>query len=84
MTKKTTIVIHPASKTYLEYGSFLARDEGTILEVNGHLMGFEAGKKAEVELARWRTEAANCPGAFDISLGEHVSRSTDMNPHGLM
>jgi len=81
----TTIVIHPATKIYLDFGSELGRESGVILRTNGQLMTFEQGKDAAKELERWQAELAASPGvAISVAMGEHITRKTDMNPHGLV
>lgn len=82
----TTVVIHPATKVYLDYGSELDREHGVILEVNGAFMRFEPSKRADAVLADWQRELAASTVAhrFSVSMGEHITRKCDLNPHGLM
>lgn len=82
----TTVVIHPATKVYLDYGSELEREHGVILEFNGTLMRFQSRKRADAVLADWQRELAASTVAhhFSVTMGEHITCKCDLNPHGLM
>jgi hypothetical protein len=76
----TTIVIHPATKIYIDYDTELEREHGFILETNGCLQRFDGSRSAKEELARW----TDAPASIKVSMGEKIVRSVNLNPHGLV
>lgn len=78
----TNIVIHPATISYSDFGSYLTTVCGIRLEVNGVLMAFERGKSAADELASWQKEISAHADHFRVTVGGHVGSSCDINPLG--
>ncbi len=82
-----TLFVHKKTVRYYDYGCLMNTVHGIAWSPDGepqNATGFEHG--GTVESARARLLALDPEGrqGFEIVEGPHVSRSCDMNPHGLM
>lgn len=75
------LFVHPMTVRYTDYGDLLGTETGICWSSDGETTtGFERGKTVDEVRAR----ALAVAPTVEIVVGEAVSRTHDMNPHGLI
>ncbi len=85
MTSKMKLFVHPTTKRYYDYGSLLETTTGIMWSADGeNIHSFEEGKTIADIRARIEALGPETAAAVELVEGRPISRSHDMNPHGLI
>jgi hypothetical protein len=80
------LFVHRKTVRYTDFGDLLGADHGLAWSTTGKAQdaaGFELGEFERL-LASKRDHDFVRDGRIEIEIGEPVSRTCDMNPHGLV